>query len=134
MMQESVLIMLIEDDEDDALLFKEAVSEITPVSQVHYFNNWKNAKDYLSAGSTLPDIIFIDFLLPGKSGIDFAKEIREDKKFQGPLVLLSGIGAHVQGATQYFDAIISKPSNYDMLVSLLKQVMHEHVPGYIRKN
>jgi two-component system, cell cycle sensor histidine kinase and response regulator CckA len=67
---QSVKILLIEDDQDDAILFEETVSEVDDDLKVdmHTVDNLEDGIEYLS--SDLPDIVFLDLSLPGTQGLD----------------------------------------------------------------
>jgi len=87
-MNNSGIIFYADDDEDDLLFFKEAITAIG-----------RDAVLFDQAGKMLyamhnpppkPDIVFIDLNMPGLDGYDVLKEIRGTEQFNDiPIVILS---------------------------------------------
>lgn len=70
-------VMLIDDDEDDKLLFTEAVKVASPASEMICFDNAEAGIKFLTALNTLlPDIIFLDLNMPRLKGKEFLQKIR----------------------------------------------------------
>jgi CheY-like chemotaxis protein len=74
-MNNSKNVFLVENDEDDQLFFREAVSEIKNAKMSFIANNGKEALEQLELSPTLPDIIFMDINMPLMNGIDCLIEI-----------------------------------------------------------
>lgn len=77
----------------------------------------------------IPDIIFLDLNMPGMSGIDFLKKIREDDYFsETPIIMLTSISdaATVKEIMEYgvLDYII-KPFNIETTTEKLKLIFSE---------
>jgi CheY-like chemotaxis protein len=90
-------ILLIEDNPDDAELFKWAVGRARPECDVHVVPDGKAAAEYLDeragsgARSPLPSLIVTDLRMPGQSGHDFlAWKQARPKLSRVPVVVLSG--------------------------------------------
>ncbi|GAL80402.1 two-component response regulator CheY subfamily [Algibacter lectus] len=76
-------IVLADDDEDDRLLFDEAISEIDVKTKLSLFNDGKALMDYLVLPDTiLPEIVFLDLNMPIKNGMQCLKEIRANDKLK----------------------------------------------------
>lgn len=70
-------IYLAEDDEDDRLLFLEAMQELDAAAEVMAAEDGELLLNILSkAGKDLPEIIFLDINMPKKNGFDCLREIR----------------------------------------------------------
>src|SRR5881398_3761 len=81
-------ILYIDDDTDDHEIFGEAVHEINPDMHVVYAKNGQDIDKHLNTAS--PDIIFLDYNLPLKNGIECLKQIRSSKEFDHiPIVFYS---------------------------------------------
>lgn len=129
MAEKNLLVMLIEDDQEDTMLFQEALTEISPKIELVSFSNWKHAGDFLEATNIKPDIIFIDYLLPGKSGSDFAKELRSKNQLQDtPIILLSGMAKHLTSDSVIVNEVIPKPSNFNQLLESIKKSVQNYIP------
>ena len=73
-------ILLIDDDEDDHLYFKDAINSINPCLTIDTATNGKDAFDRLKESKTLPDIIFLDLNMPVMNGYEFLVYIKKGKK------------------------------------------------------
>ncbi len=69
-----------------------------------------------------PEIVLLDWMLPGKQGIDVCKDVRE-KGFENVIIMMTAkaqdvdkIDAYSQGISDY----VTKPFNMDVLVALIE--------------
>lgn len=81
-----------------------------------------------------PDLLILDILLPGMSGLEFCQELRQHSDV--PILFLSGLGETediVKGLEAGGDAYLAKPYDYDVLLAkikaLLRRAHHEQAPG-----
>jgi CheY-like chemotaxis protein len=74
-MSKSGVILLIEDDTDDQLIFKLTLAEMNVKNEVLMFNTTAAALDFLDKTTQSIFIIFCDINLPGGSGLDFKMDI-----------------------------------------------------------
>jgi len=74
-----------------------------------------------------PDIIFIDIILPGKSGLDIAKEIREiNPKQMIVIVSASDDMGNISEAVKIgVNNFIRKPINTDKMIDVLKDIVSD---------
>lgn len=130
-------ILLIDDDEDDLIVFKLAISEISDSIQLFYCNCADNVS--LVIEQTRPQLIFLDINLPRINGIECLQELQNDKIGKTiPVIMYSSseLPRDLQlsfsfGASLYF----LKPSDVSKLVSALKEIfaMDWTQPGNIRE-
>lgn len=87
-----IKVLLVDDDEDDYILFKEYLNEIR---RGKYVLTW--AASYAEALSLIRkkehDIYFFDYMLGGHTGIDLIKEC-VIAGIDAPIILLTGMGNH----------------------------------------
>lgn len=83
-------ILLIDDDEDEHYIFKEALQSIDYSHQYSAARGWHQAEKILL--SIKPDFIFLDLNLPGKSGLECLKEIKQKKELRSIPVYLYSTG------------------------------------------
>ena len=70
-------VLLIDDDEDDALFFSEALSELAPAMRLEYCITGVQAVDKLIHQQIeRPDIIFMDLNMPALNGWECLREIK----------------------------------------------------------
>lgn len=74
-----------------------------------------------------PDIIFIDIILPGKSGLDIAKEIREINPKQMIVVVSASddMGNISEAVKIGVNNFIRKPINTDKMIDVLKDIVSD---------
>ncbi len=74
-----------------------------------------------------PDLILLDWMLPGTSGVEFARRLkREDRTNELPIIMLTAKGEEdnkVQGLESGADDYITKPFSPRELVARLKAVL-----------
>jgi chemotaxis family two-component system response regulator PixH len=74
-----------------------------------------------------PDIIILDVVLPGKSGFEVCREIKQDATTQNiPIIICSTKGTDMDkfwGKKQGADAYIPKPVDRDELIRTVKQLI-----------
>lgn len=118
-------IVLIDDDRDDAELFKEALEEINPTVGFEYYEDSKHALHELVEKNepSLPDLIFLDINMPIVSGWQCLDEFKKTTHLKDiPVVIFTTSSqpaekerAHQLGATGF----ITKPSEYKQLRAMI---------------
>jgi two-component system phosphate regulon response regulator PhoB len=80
----------------------------------------------------LPDLILLDWMLPGMTGIDVAKRIRGDARLRGiPIIMLTARTEErdkVQGLDTGADDYITKPFSPRELMARIKAVLRRRAP------
>lgn len=84
-----------------------------------------------------PDMILLDWMLPGTSGIEFARRLKRDELTKEmPIILLTAKGEEdnkVQGLEAGADDYITKPFSPRELVARLKAVLRRATPQGIEE-
>src|SRR5262245_49372077 len=92
-------ILYLEDDEHDIFFLKRAFANRAPDLQIRNVANISEAIDYLDGGGDyserdrypLPALIVSDVSIPGGSGFQFVRWIRENPRWSDlPIILLTG--------------------------------------------
>ena len=120
-------IFLIDDDEDDQLLFKQAIEFINPMLQYDTATNGKIALDRLKSSPSLPDIIFLDLNMPVMNGLEFLIQIKkEDALSQIPVgIFTTSDVLRDRELTKEFGAqfFLTKSNDFQVLRKKLEQVL-----------
>ena len=83
-------ILLADDDEDDCLLFKDALAELLVSGKFSCVSNGEELMQLLTGSELLPDFIFLDMNMPRKSGLQCLLEIKANESLKDlPVVILS---------------------------------------------
>lgn len=80
----------------------------------------------------LPDLIVLDWMLPDKSGIDFARELRKDDRSRDlPILMLTARAAEddkVRGLEVGADDYVTKPFSPKELIARIKALLRRAAP------
>jgi len=80
----------------------------------------------------LPDLILLDWMLPGASGLSVARKLRSDARTRPvPIIMLTAKGAEedkVQGLEAGADDYITKPFSPKELLARIKAVLRRRAP------
>ncbi|MGB0128112.1 MAG: phosphate regulon transcriptional regulator PhoB [Rhodocyclaceae bacterium] len=80
----------------------------------------------------LPDLILLDWMLPGMSGLDMARWLRADERTRGvPLIMLTARGQEqdkVLGLEAGADDYVTKPFSPRELMARIKAVLRRRTP------
>ena len=80
----------------------------------------------------LPDLILLDWMLPGMSGVEFAKRLRSEERTRSiPLIMLTARGEEqdkVAGLEAGADDYVTKPFSHRELVARIKAVLRRRAP------
>ncbi|TKT87668.1 response regulator [Dyadobacter frigoris] len=126
-MDNTKTVHLADDDEDDRMLFKEALQEANPEVKVVEAQNGKELIENIKNADDLDDtVIVVDMNMPKMNGIETIKAIRDDLQLsEVPAVMLSTSNnpelkkkAIEAGATDYF----TKPNSFLALIDIAKKI------------
>ncbi len=82
---------LLDDDNDEAEIYSEIISESKMPIELHYFSKGTQVFDFLLKSSP-PDIFILDVNLPGISGIECIKRLKADERYKNiPVVICTSI-------------------------------------------
>jgi CheY-like chemotaxis protein len=125
MTAESKHILIAEDDDDDFLIFSSIVQELNHNVELSRAADGNLLIKFLDA--VIPDILFLDVLLPYKDGRQCIREIRSNRRYDElPVVTYSSIRTvdtveffYREGANLY----VFKPSSFAELKGILQQIL-----------
>ncbi|WP_296620002.1 response regulator [Marivirga sp.] len=128
MTENSLNLLLADDDMDDCFLFKEALKGLPISAKLTTVNDGAQLMQLLSAKeSLLPDALFLDLNMPRKTGFECLSEIKAiDKLMNLPVIIFSTsfdidvVNLLYEKGAYYY---ICKPGKFDKL----KKVIFEAV-------
>ena len=120
-------ILVIEDEEDilEVIVYNLAKNgfQVTCVTS--------GEKALAEIESHLPDVVVIDWMLPGISGIEICQKIKEDSKLEHlPVIMLTAKGEEsdiLHGLQKGADDYITKPFSSKILVARVKALLRRKV-------
>jgi len=121
-------ILLAEDDEDDRLFFKEAISELNIKSELTMVNDGVQLMNYLKQKDVkLPHLLFLDINMPRKNGMKALQEIRTDARLKDLSVAIystSSAQKDVEDAlSNGANIYINKPNDFDQLKKIITKAV-----------
>jgi chemotaxis family two-component system response regulator Rcp1 len=130
-MNDPVVILLVEDNDGDVRLTREALAEGRVANQMIVARDGVEALAMLRregehAGTKRPDLILLDLNLPRKDGRAVLAEIKEDSLLKRiPVVVLTTSKAEEDILRTYnlhANCYITKPVDFDKFVSVVKTI------------
>lgn len=125
-MKEACHILLVEDDEDDRLLFQDALRASKSPHCIDFAKSVPEAKDFLGESTDFPRVILCDLWLGAESGLDFLRWLRQSETYRLIPFVLMGTSLspdHLQEAYECgANSCLLKPSDlqaWDEAVRLL---------------
>ncbi|HEY0743531.1 MAG TPA: response regulator [Chryseosolibacter sp.] len=121
------VVLYVDDDSDDLLIFKELLQDINPSIKYLHAPNGQVAFELLEELVILPDYIFLDINMPVMDGQTFLTKLRKDRRFYSIPVIVYTTSTRPSdkhlfsnlGANDY----IVKPSTYvDAKIGISKLV------------
>ncbi len=122
-MANQLYFFLVDDDEDDVTLFGDMITSVSPGIRYGYAYDGVSAVRQLKKDPQLPSVIFLDFNMPKKSGIECLKELKNITRLKNiPVIMYSTLSyesqietAIQQGATCF----IAKPSSIERIKKII---------------
>ena len=121
-------IALADDDEDDRMLFSEAIDEIEIRTKLSLFNHGQELMDYLNLPNVvLPNLVFLDLNMPIKNGQQCLVEIRSNPKLKDLCVAIYSTSSSEKDIEETFlngaNIYVNKPNNFSKLREVVEKVL-----------
>ncbi|MBU2948849.1 response regulator [Zobellia uliginosa] len=121
-------IVLADDDEDDRMLFSEAIDEIGIRTKLSLFKHGQELMDYLTLPNiVLPNLIFLDLNMPIKNGMQCLKEIRENPDLKDLCIAIYSTSSSEKDIEETFlngaNIYLNKPNNFVKLQSSVEKIL-----------
>jgi two-component system phosphate regulon response regulator PhoB len=113
-----------------------AIAELVAVNLSFAGHKVLRASDTLAADlmirAELPDLVLLDWMLPGSSGIQYARRLRADERTATiPIIMLtarSEEGDKIEGLDSGADDYVTKPFSPKELLARIKAVLRRRAP------
>ena len=133
MTSQPVEILLVEDNEDDAVIIQEVFSDMRLATLINVVRDGEEALAYLPRTGKykvvrMPDIVLLDINMPKKNGFEVLEEIKKDPRLQSlPVIMLTTshreediVRSYAKGACSYIHKLV----DLDQFKHLIKQFEH----------
>ncbi|MBL7768627.1 MAG: response regulator [Flavipsychrobacter sp.] len=124
-------ILLVEDNEGDIILTREALREISAVKDISVVKDGREAIHFLfKTGShenaPVPDLVLLDINLPKVDGKEVLKTIKQDPSLRKlPVIVLTTSASEkdiIDAYTHYANCYITKPVDYSSFMKVIQSV------------
>jgi two-component system, OmpR family, phosphate regulon response regulator PhoB len=113
-----------------------AIQELLALNLEHAGHHVLRARDAEQATqlvrNALPDLVLLDWMLPGQSGVSFARNLRQDERTKRvPIIMLTARGQEqdkVSGLEAGADDYVTKPFSPRELLARIKAVLRRRAP------
>ncbi|MGV7222707.1 MAG: response regulator [Nitrospinales bacterium] len=122
-------ILLVEDDDDDFKLIKDAFKEVSDCKKLHRAVNGDEAVNLIleyeksSSNNPIFGLVILDLMMPKKNGFEVLKEIKSNPaSLHIPVVVLSASTEKEQITKSYklgANSVIKKPEKFQDLVEIM---------------
>ena len=131
---QSVTILVADDDADDRLLIRDALQENRLANALVFVRDGEELMDYLHRRglfadpklSPRPGLILLDLNMPRKDGREALKEIKEDASLRGiPVVVLTTSKVEEDIYRTYnlgVNSFITKPVTFNSLITTTREI------------
>jgi CheY-like chemotaxis protein len=129
-----VIILIADDDEEDRMLARDALSESHLLNEIHFAEDGEELLDYLNcrgkftppAIAPRPGLILLDLNMPKKDGREALREIKADPKLrQIPVVVMTTSKANEDVFASYdagANSFIAKTVTFEGLIDVMKSL------------
>lgn len=131
-MNESIEILLVEDNEADIVLVREALKDAKVANELHIVRDGKAALDFLRStaghnpGKIKPGLILLDLYMPKMDGQEVLKEIKTDAKLKSIPVVVMTSSQEEQDVTKAYDmqanSYVIKPVDFNQLIHVVETI------------
>lgn len=127
-MQDLKPILLVEDDNVDAMTVRRSLRDLSTTNILIHSVNGEEALDYLSnEKNTKPSLILLDLNMPKMNGIEFLKIIKADDRLKKIPVVVLTTSQEKRDVVQSFDlgaaGYMVKPVDYTRFVETIDTIL-----------
>jgi CheY-like chemotaxis protein len=125
-------ILLVEDNEADIVLVREALKEAKVYNTLYVVNDGDAAVDFLdsqngqNADKVRPGLILLDLYMPKKSGLEVLEIIKTSDKFKSiPVVVMTSSQEETDIVKAYdlqANCYVTKPVDFNQLIEVIKTI------------
>ncbi|GAA4402864.1 hypothetical protein GCM10023187_18410 [Nibrella viscosa] len=127
---QDLFIIVVDDDEDDLLILTETFKKTFPDCQIETFSSGSGLLTAVGAINRPPQLIILDWMMPGLNGIELLIEIRRAVQFASvPIILLSAViepEIQLQMATYGGNGYFVKPATFSEWQTLVNELTAQY--------
>lgn len=119
-------VLIVDDEQHIRLLIEQTLEELLD-EDVELYTAADGDEAMAAIAAQHPDLVFLDVMMPGRSGLDVCRAVRADPELAGAhIVLLTAKGQaqdRDEGLAAGADEFLTKPFDPDALLALARGVL-----------
>ncbi len=119
-------VLIVDDEQHIRLLIEQTLEELLD-EDVELYTAADGDEAMAAIAAQHPDLVFLDVMMPGRSGLDVCRAVRADPELAGAhIVLLTAKGQaqdRAEGLAAGADEFLTKPFDPDALLALARGVL-----------
>ena len=119
-------VLIVDDEQHIRLLIEQTLEELLD-EDVELYTAADGDEAIAAIAAQHPDLVFLDVMMPGRSGLDVCRAVRADPELAGAhIVLLTAKGQaqdRAEGLDAGADEFLTKPFDPDALLALARNVL-----------
>jgi CheY-like chemotaxis protein len=124
-------VLLVEDDEGDVLMTREAFEHYKIRNTLHVVSDGEQALQFVRgvgdyADAPTPGLIMLDLNLPRRGGLEVLDELKSDPELRViPVVILTTSQAEediLRSYSLHANAYVTKPVDFDRFIDVIRQI------------
>ena len=119
-------VLIVDDEQHIRLLIEQTLEELLD-EDVELYTAADGDEALAAIAAQRPDLVFLDVMMPGRSGLDVCRAVRADPELAGAhIVLLTAKGQaqdRAEGLAAGADEFLTKPFDPDALLALARGVL-----------
>jgi len=128
MNKEFLNVIVADSDENTLIFFKDILKELKISIKVQCFNNGKNLMEYLNNDdAVVPELVFINYMIPGKEIMECLEEIDSNSKFSNMVTAIFSEPISENEIEDIFvkgaNIFMKKPESFEKLKKMLTEVI-----------
>jgi DNA-binding response OmpR family regulator len=119
-------VLIVDDEQHIRLLIEQTLEELLD-EDVELYTAADGDEAMAAIAAQHPDLVFLDVMMPGRSGLDVCRAVRADPELAGAYIVLLTAKGQAQDRAEGLDAgadeFLTKPFDPDALLALARGVL-----------
>lgn len=119
-------VLIVDDEQHIRLLIEQTLEELLD-EDVELYTAADGDEAMAAIAAQHPDLVFLDVMMPGRSGLDVCRAVRADPELAGAHIVLLTAKGQAQDRAEGLDAgayeFLTKPFDPDALLALARGVL-----------
>lgn len=119
-------VLIVDDEQHIRLLIEQTLEELLD-EDVELYTAADGDEAIAAIAAQHPDLVFLDVMMPGRSGLDVCRAVRADPDLAGAYIVLLTAKGQAQdrdeGLAAGADEFLTKPFDPDALLALARNVL-----------